>query len=310
MDYKCKSPVVFIIFNRPDVTKKTFDIIKKVKPNNFIIISDGPRQHLENELHLVQKCRNIVSAVDWECNVVKIYSEINMGCMKRIVTGLNDVFRTFDKAVVIEDDCVPTVTFFKFMDWGLETFENKHNIGMISGSNLCSNEYEIEYKNGYSRFINIWGWSCWKRTWLEHNTFLSIYEVNNNLYSILKKYNFKFWQFLYWKELLKFTIYKGSTWDFQLQYTFFKKDLLSVYPKYNLINNQGFDGSSTHTNIDTPNYVTKNNAIERDENFDYETDNTFKYSRTRDNFLASTIWNYNYFSMLKLFIKNIIRFTF
>ena len=81
MDYKCKSPVVFIIFNRPDVTKKTFDIIKKVKPNNFIIISDGPRQHLENELHLVQKCRNIVSAVDWECNVVKIYSEINMGCM-------------------------------------------------------------------------------------------------------------------------------------------------------------------------------------------------------------------------------------
>jgi hypothetical protein len=310
MEYKCESPVVLIIFNRPNITQKTFDIIKKVKPANFIIISDGPRKEVYNEFKLVDQCRDIVSKVDWECDLVKIFSDKNMGCMSRIVTGLDEVFKHFDKAIIIEDDCVPTITFFKFMDWGLHKFEYNNNVGMISGSNLCSNEFNIVHKNGFSRFINIWGWACWRRTWLEHNTMLSIHEVNRNLYSFLKSYNFKYWQFLYWKELLKFTIYKGSTWDFQLQYTFFKKKLLAVYPKYNLVNNNGFDSTSTHTNITTPQYVLRNFAIERDEMLYLETDNSYKNSDERDNYLASTIWNYNIFSMFKLMLKNIIRFTF
>ena len=306
--YECLSPVVLFTFNRPDITKKTFDAIRMVKPKNLILVSDGPRFDVENELELVEECRRIVTSVDWNCNVIKIFSQKNLGCLRRIVTGLDETFRIFDKAIIIEDDCVPTITFFKFMDWGLEFYLNNDKVGMISGSNLVSNKIQITELNGYSRFINIWGWATWKYTWELHNPYIPIYEIQKNINKYLNKYNFKFWQILYWRELFKFTIYKGSTWDFQLQYTFFKNNLLSVFPKKNLVNNIGFDKNSTHTKFETPKYVIENSALNCDEIFSLPKNLSEKSEDKRDFLLANTIWSYNIYSMLKLFIKNIFRF--
>jgi hypothetical protein len=304
--YVCQTPIVLIIFNRPQETKIIIDAIKVVSPKKIFVISDGPRDNNFSDRINVEKTRKLTELIDWECDLVKIYREENLGCMINIVKGLNEVFKLTDKAIILEDDCKPNVNFFKFMEWGLENYENNENIGMISGSNLIADKYNIEYRNGFSIFISIWGWATWKNRWEKHNEFLSIREVNEKCSSLLKQKKMNFWQRMYWVELFKFTIYTSNTWDFQLQYSFFKNNFLSVFPKLNLIENVGFSGNGTHTNISCPTYVLNNIP---DDNFEImKFDENFKVENNlvRDILLAKIIWSFSVKSAIKLKIKNIL----
>ncbi len=305
--YYCNTPVVLIIFNRPIETRKTINSIKKVEPKQIFVIADGPRQNNPDEMDKVQECRDLLDLVDWECNVIKIFSDVNLGCMRRIVTGLNIVFENVDKAIIIEDDCTPSIDFFKFTEWGLNEFQNDPSIGMISGSNLISHKYKITTRNGFSSLINIWGWATWQSVWSKHNPYLSIAEIQKNMKGINKAMKFNWWQSIYWQELFKYTVYSGSTWDFQLQFSFFKMNLLSVYPCKNLVQNIGFDGNGTHTNIKAPRYIAEN-APSNDINiFNIAPDKTKKVSVARDNMIAHEIWHFNCITALRLKVLNIFR---
>ena len=270
--YKCQTPVVFIIFNRPEETRKTLMAIKKVEPKQLFVIADGPREWVPDDKNSVRECRDLLMLIDWECDVVEIFSEENLGCMRRIITGLDMIFKSTDRAIILEDDCVPSVNFFRFTEWGLNEFRDDPQIGMISGSNLISHKHKTELRNGFSRLINIWGWATWKSVWVRHNQFLSIQEVQKKTAEILRSMNYNWWQSMFWRELFKYTVYAGSTWDFQLQYTFFKLNLFSVYPRNNLINNIGFRGNGTHTNINEPEYIVKNTPDEGSDVMDFSQD--------------------------------------
>jgi hypothetical protein len=308
-EYNCNTPIAIIIFNRVNETKILLNSLKIIKPKIILIISDGPRESVIDDYFNVNNCRALVDQIiTWECNITKIYSDINLGCLRRIVTGIDQVFKLHDKCIFLEDDCIPTLSFFKFMEWGLNYYKNNNQVGMISGSNLISDKYPIKSVNGFSQFINIWGWATWKHMWLKHNSYVTINEINSNIFKILQNKNYQYWQIIFWKELLKFTIYKGSTWDFQLQYTFFKNNLLSVYPKYNLINNIGFGENSTHTKCITPKYVLSNDANKTISLNYLNIDSSLNISKKRDFLLAKTIWNFNIFSTIKLFVKNLFRF--
>jgi len=118
MNYQCQTPVAIITFNRPEPTRKVFDQIRKVKPGKLYFISDGARDGVGADTVNVGLCRDIADQVDWTCDVVRIFSETNLGCKKRVITGLNQVFENEDSAIILEDDCVPTQAFFEFCDWG------------------------------------------------------------------------------------------------------------------------------------------------------------------------------------------------
>ena len=304
-NYICNTPVVLIIYNRPELTQKTFLAIRKVKPKRFIIISDGPKYNDKSDEINVNNCLSIIEEIDWECDLIIDKSSFNLGCLRRVVTGINFVFTQVEKAIILEDDCLPTIDFFKFIEWGLNTFENEEQIGMISGSNLIANIYNINYLNGYSNYINIWGWGTWKNKWEIHNPFVSNYNIDFNLNKVLSNKKFNFVEKFYWKQLLKYSINLGSTWDFQLQYTFFLNNLISVFPVINLIDNIGFGISGTHTNTKIPAYVYLNKAKNENILANYTPDFSIKVSRCRDLILAKTIWHLNLYSSLKLYFRNI-----
>src|SRR5947209_6606742 len=100
-------PVVFLIFNRPDLTARVFEEIKRAKPASLLVVADGPRTaHPEDAL----KCgatRAIVEAVDWPCEILRNYSDVNLGCRKRIASGITWAFENVQEAIVLEDDCLP-----------------------------------------------------------------------------------------------------------------------------------------------------------------------------------------------------------
>jgi hypothetical protein len=305
-NYICNIPVVLIIFNRPNETKILIESLRVVKPTKVIVIADGPRLSNENDYINTAKTRMLIDEIDWECELIKIFRKDNLGCMRSIINGLDNVFQITDRAIILEDDCKPSIDFFLFMEWGLEKFEKDKNIGMISGSNLIADKHKIILRNGFSIFISIWGWATWKDRWEAHNSFLSIREINKECNSLLKQIKFNYWQRLYWKELFKFTVYSGDTWDFQLQYSFFKNNLLSVYPKINLIENIGFSGEGTHTNFDCPSYVSNNIPDIETRIMSFEESTDIKNSLERDILLAKEIWKFNPYSALKLKLKNFL----
>jgi len=310
INYICETPVVLITFNRPVETEKTILAIRKVKPKKVYFISDGARANIQNEKNLVKECRDLISLIDWDCDLVKIFSNENLGCMRRIVTGLSEVFNLEEKAIIIEDDCLPTIEFFKFTEWGLKNFENDLDIGMISGSNLICHKDQIELRNGFSNYINIWGWATWRRVWHIHNPYLSLKEIKLNFKKNVANLSFNWWEIIYWKELFRLTVYSGSTWDFQLQYTFFKQKMISVFPKINLVYNMGFSGNGTHTNFGIPDYVKLTEPNDNFKSIDFDIDFTKKASTYRDKLIANEIWNMNMVTAIRLKLMNFLRINF
>ena len=96
-DFKINTPVVFIIFNRPDTTERVFAEIAKAKPTKLLVVGDGARVGKEDEAEKVVAARAIIDRVDWDCDVLTNFSEINMGCKRRISTGLDWVFEQVEK---------------------------------------------------------------------------------------------------------------------------------------------------------------------------------------------------------------------
>lgn len=304
--YKCETPVVLIIFNRPNETRINISAISKVQPNKLYVISDGPRNFYNSDLNNVNECRSIVENLNWDCEVIKIYSEANLGCMRRVVTGLNEVFESEDKVIILEDDCIPSVDFFKFCEWGLDTFESNNEIGLISGSNLLANLMTEELRNGFSKYINIWGWATWKSRWCLYDPFLTIMDIQINIRQFS---NLNFFEKLFWKEVFKLSLYSSNIWDFRYQFVFFKNNLMSVYPAISLVENIGFGESATHTSIKVPKYVLKNLPRLDKSILDLKPNIDFNPKIAREYLYIRALWKYNFISIIKIKLMNIIRFS-
>jgi hypothetical protein len=305
--YLCVHPVTIVIFNRVNETRNLLIALTSVKPNIIYVISDGPRENVLSDYEKVNECRRLVDEfIDWECTLIKMYSTNNLGCMRRVVSGLDEVFKHSDKSIILEDDCIPSINFFKFCDWALIEFEFNTEIGMISGSNLLSDLMDLNCRNGFSKYISIWGWATWRRVWQKYDSHLTIMDVQKNSKMFFPT---KFWENLFWKELFKLSIYSSKIWDFRLQYIFFSFKLFSVYPKYNLIDNIGFGFDATHTSIKEPDFVVNNRTNNEFDIYDFMPCIEIVESQNRDSIYLRRIWNFSILSAIKLKLGNLIRFS-
>ena len=131
-----RTPVVFIIFSRPDLTARVFAEIARARPEKLLVIADGPRPDREGEDAKCAATRAIIERVDWPCEILKNYSNVNLGCGHRPATGLRWVFEQVEEAIILEDDCVPHPTFFRFCEELLEHYRDDERVMHISGDNF------------------------------------------------------------------------------------------------------------------------------------------------------------------------------
>jgi hypothetical protein len=128
------------------------------------VIADG---YSGDDKHEMQKCietRKIIDGVDWECDVRKNYSETNLGCARRVSSGLDWVFNQVEEAIILEDDCLPDPSFFRFCTDLLERYRSDNRIFSISAQNFYGQAVpEASYY--FSRYHHCWGWATWKRAW-------------------------------------------------------------------------------------------------------------------------------------------------
>ena len=238
--------VVLIIFNRPRLTETVFAIIAQARPKQLLIIADGARFAEEEEKCL--EARSIVQAVDWNCDVRTNIAKTNMGCRQRIVSGLNWAFSLVDEAIILEDDCVPHVSFFAYCETLLDYYRHDHRVMEISGCNYQQGRTDENYSYYFSRYYHTLGWATWKRAWKHYDEYISTWpQVRQS----------EWWNALfddgdeleYWTAVYD-QIYKGglsTSWDYQWQLARWCQNGLSAVSTVNLISNIGFGPDATNT---------------------------------------------------------------
>ncbi|MEH2332196.1 glycosyltransferase family 2 protein [Nostoc sp.] len=242
-----QTPVTFIIFKRPQITEKVFEAIRQAKPTKLFVIADGPRTEREGEAEKCEATRAIIERVDWDCEVIKDYSDINLGCAKRVSSGLDWVFNNVEETIILEDDCIPHPTFFRFSQELLEKYRNDTRIATISAQNLQLGQKRTNYSYYFSRYNHCWGWASWRRAWQHYDLTIKLWkevQAENLLHDILidqKAVNF-------WQRIFQ-SVYDnptGITWDYQWTFACWMQGSLSIIPNVNLISNVGVGADATH----------------------------------------------------------------
>lgn len=242
-----KTPVAFIIFNRPETTQRVFDAIKRAEPERLFVIADGPRNNKENEGDLCEQTRKIIEQVSWKCDIIKDFSDNNLGCRKRLSTGISRVFEQTEEAIFLEDDCLPSQTFFPYCEELLGAYKNDERIMHIGGVNFQSAKKDTGYSYYFSRFVHVWGWASWSRAWKFYDPEMKKWpEVNEN--NLFDKYYINKRAKNYWTEKFRAT-YEGrlDTWDYQWAFACWLRDGMAILPSKNLVSNIGFNTGGVHT---------------------------------------------------------------
>lgn len=240
-------PILFVVFNRPDVTKRVFEAIRAVKPTKLFIAADGPRGHRMSDVVFCEETRVILENIDWQCEVRRKYSEQNLGCKKGVSSAITWFFENVEEGIILEDDCLPNSSFFTFCEVLLEKYRNIEQVKMISGDNFQFGKKYGSASYYFSNFPHIWGWATWRRAWNEYDLDMKTYpdfKKNNRIAQIFKDKKIQ----RYWTNLFDRLYYKGlGEWDGQWVYSIYDKHGVSVIPNMNLVSNIGYGINATHT---------------------------------------------------------------
>jgi hypothetical protein len=242
-----ETPVVFTIFNRPELTRKSFKAIRNQRPKKLFIIADGPRStHIEDK-KLCDEVRKIVENIDWPCEVFRNYSEHNLGLKRRTISGLDWVFAQTDKIIFLEDDNLPHPDFFTFCENLLNRYLNDQRVSFISGSNFQNGILRGNTSYYFSKYPHNWGWATWKRTWKNYDGNIIFWPSWRESEDFKKTFPNKL-ERKTWKKIFDQS-YSGKidSWGYPLFACMMKSGLLTATPNFNLISNLGFGETSTHT---------------------------------------------------------------
>jgi hypothetical protein len=239
------TPVVLILFNRPMAVREVFERIAEAKPEVLFLIADGPRAGHAADALKCQEARDIVSDVTWPAQVYVNFSQINLGCGRRISSGLDWVFSRVSEAIILEDDCVPSPRFFPFCEELLSRYRNDERVGMISGDNFVSNRLSCRDSYYFSRYAHVWGWATWRRTWSLFDFQLTRWPRFRDA-GLMREISRRPETVRFWTHMFDHQIQHHSAWASRLVFTCFVNGLLNIIPKENLVSNRGWGEDATH----------------------------------------------------------------
>ncbi|MBR4099790.1 MAG: nucleotide-diphospho-sugar transferase [Clostridia bacterium] len=243
-----------------------FEQVRKAKPKTLILAQDGARN--ENDIDGIEKCRKIAESVDWDCEIIRDYSEVNLGCGVRPQSAITNALERFESVIILEDDCVPSLSFFSYCEELLEKYKDDERICYISGLN----HFEEWDCGGNDYFFTktgaIWGWATWRRAWSKYYDYYVRDISNEYVANLLKgavsnKHSYQT-RIEYWKEANESLMNgkKLSYWDAQWGFVGCTQNMLVIVPKKNLIHNIGVGATSTHAqNLKMTTYVKYKNFV-------------------------------------------------
>ena len=237
------TPVVFLVYKRLDVTRHSFESIRNAQPKKLFIVADGPKNNAEAK-KTSSVIRFLKRAINWDCEVMWNVSKFNLGLAERVSSGISWAFNFCDQAIIIEDDCIPGPSFYKFCEELLVRYEYENRIGCITGDNFQDGKHRGKGSYYFSDFPHCWGWATWKRAWSEYDHELSNW---NKILQVIKK-RFDLISYKYWITI-KDKLDNGDvdSWAYRWTFSLWSKRLLTITPNVNLVKNIGFGTKATHS---------------------------------------------------------------
>jgi hypothetical protein len=276
-----EAPVLLIIFNRPDTLQKVFDVIKQAKPKKLYISADGPRLGNSLDLENCKRARDIVKNIDWECDCKYRFLDENVGCGLGPSSAISWAFENEERLIIIEDDCVPSISLFQYHNYLLEKYKNDNRVWLVSGRSQQENSIhfnDLDYI--FSHYGSSLAWSTWKRCWNQFDIHMGNIDLfvsedaARNVFFTLEEA--KFFNKRFKKVSKDLGLYKHS-WDIQFGFTIVSNNGVAIIPKRNLVEHIGLIG--THYNQPlkpdrlevTENFIIKKEPtfVLADRNYDY-----------------------------------------
>lgn len=241
------APIAFIIFNRPRHTRETFASIRAQCPAKLFIIADGPRYNHPTDDGLCMATREIVEQIDWPCEVHRNYAAKNLGLKSRVSSGLDWVFEEVDRAIVLEDDCVPHPDFFAFCDTLLQRYKCDERVSVITGNNFQGGHKRGDAAYYFSKYNHCWGWATWRRAWQHYRGDLPFWpewsqtpDWPNKMPDPVER---RYWAAIF--ERVKQQ--EIDSWAYPWTASVWYRGGLTATPNVNLVTNIGFGPVATHT---------------------------------------------------------------
>jgi hypothetical protein len=241
-------PVALIIFNRADTTARVLAEIAKARPAKLLVVADGPRADHPTDAEKCLAARATIDRVDWDCEVLTNYSEVNLGCGARPSSGLNWVFENVAEAIILEDDCLPHPTFFPFCAELLERYRDDERVMMVSGDNFQFGRKRTRYSYYFSRYTHTWGWATWRRAWRYFDREIKLWPALRETPWLLDTLGDER-AAEYWGDLFDRMDQMPSVWDYQWAFACWSQSGLTILPNTNLISNIGWGEDATHTKL-------------------------------------------------------------
>jgi hypothetical protein len=245
-------PILILAFNRPSHLRRLISSLRKIKPPVVYCAQDGPRPYKESDKENCKKVKAIWNEIDWKCKKYFLIREQNLGCQRGVSEAISWFFEHEESGIILEDDCLPSSSFFLYCKTLLHHYKNDPRIMHISGdsfipsSQLSSNTKRASYR--FSQYPHCWGWATWKRAWKHFDRTMKEWPTLRDRHWLQQRFTSPFSR-LYWAKMFN-GVYtrKIDSWAIAWVYTCWIQQGLAILPNTNLVTNIGFDSASTHTN--------------------------------------------------------------
>ena len=244
-----KTPVLFLVFNRPDTTIQVFEKICNAKPSRLYVACDGPRINNLEDKGKIEIVQNIIAKVDWPCEVKTLYREKNLGCKIAVSEAITWFFNHEEQGIILEDDCLPSDSFFVFCEELLNKYKYEDRIMHIAGMTYVEKNKGVNnYSYHFCKVGGIWGWASWRRAWKKYELEMNSYKqaIQENIFDHI--FTGKSQMKYFFKNIFKNAYKNNYTWDYQWTFTKIIHNSINIMPAKNLIKNIGFGNkNATHT---------------------------------------------------------------
>jgi len=239
--------VGLFVFNRPSLTAQVLTAIADAQPERVLVVGDGPRDDHPEDKRLVAAVRSAVSDIDWPCEVSTYYADVNLGCGRRIASGLGWIFEQAGEAVILEDDCLPHPSFFRYCGELLRRYRNDDRVHMLAGANVLGETRMCgPYSYHFSRCYSIWGWATWARAWRGYDFEMRDWPKLRTESWLKHRVPTRQAERIV-RQLLDDTYADPSQgWDFGWTLAGWRRDAVCAVPVVNLVTNTGHGDSATH----------------------------------------------------------------
>jgi hypothetical protein len=257
------TPVLLIVFNRPDLTQQVLDRLQEVGVKNLFVVADGPRNDNSDDEEKCRLTRETVEKISWECNFKTLFRNENVGCGKGPSEGISWFFDQVEEGIILEDDCLPSISFFRFCAELLEKYRFQDDIMHISGNYFLGDKLKTDDSYYFSALPNAWGWATWRRAWQKFDFGIHDFpefEKTKKIQQVFKNISVR----NYWIGRFRMTFRhpeKVNWWDYQWFFAVWNNNGKAIAPTANLVSNIGFRDDASHTK-DNSSYFSNLPALE------------------------------------------------